>query len=1286
MKKPTEKGKKLQQSFKNHTKRHRKAQPHQLISTKIKILVPAFLSLLQHTLSLTHWFDIKEDGKEVYSGAIAGPAGEYVFQGKTRSFTTYLIDWSAGTTSVAKEITLSTAIAHNNWINGGKVKLIGDAAQNVMMTSQSAQRFNIMPGKAITAHRYITNVGPLYTFSHPRHITNTTFFIFGCISCHAKRFYRAYNYTSNALTRFSVTYDSRAYGVIYQTGWLMISSTNTDKRTVFDYTRGYIGGANRTTDTHTKTGDNLEVAFMAPEDGRLYYTVFAEATKILYTVKFIDGSEHLNHNIGVELGGTATSLIWVYDTDLVVVTSASTTILLLDFMDKTKTTAQAIVRTINIPSGGEILNSAVWLDKRALFVSMSTGDQSSVFRIATADQPCSDLCATCHDLYRKQCLTCKPNSSPGTEPNTCKCDSNYFEVVVSYTDRKCVQCHPICQECNGLEDDKCTSCKDPNGVYNGDGTCGCKDGYYLSGAVCVACDESCLTCSAGGASACLTCDQSKGRYKDGTTCPLCHTNCLTCATGAENQCLSCDPTKSRYKVGTTCPLCDSSCLECTGPGPNACSKCDAPKSKYLSGTQCLGCHAECLECSGPESTDCTKCDQSKGVYLSGGSCVPCDSPCLECSAAGTTSCFKCDQSKGVYLKGTSCVPCDSPCRECTAGGLNSCFDCDQTKGVYLSGTSCLTCDSPCLKCSAGGLNSCSECDKTKAVYLDGTSCVDCDPRCLECDGAGSKDTCSKCDQSKGVYLDGKSCVPCDSPCLECTAGGLNSCFECDQSKGVYLAGSSCLTCHSSCKTCDGGSASSCLSCSQFGYFLREKTCVLCTEATEEDANALSGCPAFTQIGVEDEIDELVQNLTISFTPSFKSQMDDAELETANLTAKRLLEDFLEVKFKGTAGEVDLTLLEMSLNHSEPARTTLFVSFLEKLRFGKTEYIKISVKKGLILRTVEEDGATEASTASNPTPKTKKMVYFRLNFSKKIKLKEGPKSEEEAAVEAAQAAGAAASAAGAVVASVLVTLSSIFGNPASLVVYLVKFFNVIDGVSSFGNLNVRFGSRIETALNFIDSIKLPDISLFHNLSPFDDAEPDSVDSSAYQTVPRGSRGKMTHQNAQIFLASGQNFFFSLAIIGFWALMKVLERCLTPKSKLLGFISLVYRTLIGLVFFDFQAIAVAEISFSDFDRLSKAPSKFLISLFLSMGVTILILVELLSAVSLITNKRIMDAMSSKTGAKTPLPVQTLTPSQRMTFDKYTEVLDIKKSQQSQNSKKSKKSKILLFWWSSRPSDFL
>ena len=190
-----------------------------------------------------------------------------------------------------------------------------------------------------------------------------------------------------------------------------------------------------------------------------------------------------------------------------------------------------------------------------------------------------------------------------------------------------------------------------------------------------------------------------------------------------------------------------------------------------------------------------------------------------------------------------------------------------------------------------------------------------------------------------------------------------------------------------------------------------------------------------------------------------------------------------------------------------------------------------------------------------------------------------------------------------------------------------------------------------------SLEIPKIKFLAKLSPIKDSEPESKDSSAYQTVISGSKAKISEENEQIFLASGQNFFFSLVIVASWVFMTVFEQCLSSNNRFLWIISFIYRTTIGLMFFDFESITVAEIAFFDYKRAGEIVARFKHSLLLSVITLILILVELLSSMIIIPEK--VKKMRTAGGAikkKQEDFDSVLTPSSQMIFEKYTEVVDL------------------------------
>ena len=164
------------------------------------------------------------------------------------------------------------------------------------------------------------------------------------------------------------------------------------------------------------------------------------------------------------------------------------------------------------------------------------------------------------------------------------------------------------------------------------------------------------------------------------------------------------------------------------------------------------------------------------------------------------------------------------------------------------------------------------------------------------------------------------------------------------------------------------------------------------------------------------------------------------------------------------------------------------------------------------------------------------------------------------------------------------------------------------MSNLGNLNVEFGVKIQAALAFIDSIELPELTFLARLSPLKDGEWDSQDSSAHQTLLRGSRGKIKNRNGDVFLGSGKNFIFSLLVLVLGVgIVPALACCLNKKSKTLRMASSIYKTLIGVLFYDYQMIVVTEIAMMDYSGLTKLPFRFWVSLTLSISTLVLILFE-------------------------------------------------------------------------------
>ena len=900
--------------------------------------------LINSIKGITHWFNIMTATKPVLSIAKTGPNLEYIVQGRKRDWVTYSINWDSGTFNNLREFQ-----RYSNQLNLGG-GLNADRSYNVILTDKRVVRFNMKPGGTggqETMQLYPIATGTSYA-SAATAINTVYFFVTRSLQSN-DGFYRLHVDRITDIERYPFTSPSNAYGVISGTGWLLISGWNIGHRTLIDYTNGYVGGTNSSVATHTKTGHKQEKGFMSPEDGRNFYVVLAEQTGFMYTFTSVEGQEHLSYDFDADLGDKPNRVAWVYDTDFCFITSKTRVILLVDFMDKNKDKNNAMT-LLGLQDGAISTKPVLWSDKRVVIFSNVQSAKSEVYRISTSKQPCSDLCSTCHDLYRNRCLTCKPHSSPHPSANGCICDSNYYEAPVSFTRKQCVQCSLMCLECSGPEATHCTSCKDQNMEVKGDGSCGCKDGFYPSGTTCQPCDSSCLTCSAGG----------------------------------QNSCLSC------------------------------------------SGSRLFGQSNNCISCPEEESSE---------------------------------------------------------------------------------------------------------------------------------------------------------------------------------------------------------------------------------------------CPQPTQIEAPLEIEELTKNLTITFTPSLGSQLGFSA-SPSWLTAEVLLKDHLKVAYKNNTEsmETELTILIKTLNHSDPMKTTLFLSYSEELQYAQTEYIKIAVKHPVLFKSPISD------------PPNQKMVYFKSQWSKKINITK--RSNEinqkiQKSLEEAERYGKVASITLFASCAAWISVAACFGRGTTSIFYLIRLFNIIDIISSLGHINVNFGSNIEVVLRFLENIKIPEIEFLVRLSPIEGSE----DSNAYQIVARGSRAKMTTENSQLLIISGQNFVFSISIVASWVIKSILEQCLSPQSLLLKIASLIHVTLIGLMFFEYQSICGAEIAFFGYSRIRKTEAKFLFSLVLSMSIMTLILAEILSTVNIFNQKgreaktfqknskiEKIDTQNNKRNKNNDKVDDSVreTPSEGLLLEKYTEVLDLEKVQ--------------------------
>ena len=333
--------------------------------------------------------------------------------------------------------------------------------------------------------------------------------------------------------------------------------------------------------------------------------------------------------------------------------------------------------------------------------------------------------------------------------------------------------------------------------------------------------------------------------------------------------------------------------------------------------------------------------------------------------------------------------------------------------------------------------------------------------------------------------------------------------------------------------------------------------------------------------------ELENNFTIIFSPSLQSPSPNQLISTPS--AKNLLAKHLSLMYKkNEENEKPLTIQEKKLTH-ESNQSFLFIRFLEKMRYNSTEYIKLSVLDPWLYRSPQKEP-------------NQKVIYLK---EQEYKISIDEKKERTVGKHLKQAANLIK-----VVISVTASLSilakvcSIAGGTS---VYLIKFFNIIDIISNLSKLNVEFGPNLELVIKFIENVSIPEIKFLAKLSPLEDSNIDDPDVNAYQLLPRGSRGKITTSNREIFIASGQNFIIGTFIIVLRTIQILLGFCLDKKSRILGFVTFLYQMVFGIMFFDYQFICTSEISLFYYHTHRKNPFKFTLSLLLSIFLLLLIIYD-------------------------------------------------------------------------------
>lgn len=255
-------------------------------------------------------------------------------------------------------------------------------------------------------------------------------------------------------------------------------------------------------------------------------------------------------------------------------------------------------------------------------------------------------------LYKSNCWARCPAGTFGTTTNDaactlickpvnkkCKSDGEYSVAEpTASSDRVCHECHGDCASCTGPDPWQCLECpnnreKHSDGAADRPGICfskRCGEGMYATEAgACVACDNSCATCS--------------GKQKD--------------------QCISCTDNTFLH-VNVTGKFCVPTCPDYYGVlGPEggssrSCKRCD--KSKC---TACAGLASHCTSCRGRELGQ---------KYLLNGRCIE--------------TCPDGFYAAGSITDGFVCERCLDPCRTCRPNQNDFCLSCLEGFFLHEEGT------------------------------------------------------------------------------------------------------------------------------------------------------------------------------------------------------------------------------------------------------------------------------------------------------------------------------------------------------------------------------------------------------------------------------------------------------------------------------------------------------------------------------------------------------------------------------------------------------------------------
>ena len=340
--------------------------------------------------------------------------------------------------------------------------------------------------------------------------------------------------------------------------------------------------------------------------------------------------------------------------------------------------------------------------------------------------------------------------------NLLKCKEGYI-----LNDKKCeknITCYERCETCSEesqtIDNQKCTSCKSPFLLENGNCVDNCSPNYekiFIDNKyICEYChDDQCQnfelnTCN------CLFCKYEHYFVNISKKCESCNGNCANCIE-TSTKCTSCWGENFLYNY--TCYTCeDNSKCESFFDGGCECEKCK--DGFYNLNHQCKSCVNNCKTCS--NSSECEIC-QDNYFLDSKGQCIECPTTCAT-KKSDNCQCETCIE--GYFMNSSKkCQECDiTKCKNCE-GNADNCIECKENYFFNELGK-CEQCDEKCKTCSKEKTN-CTSCDDGFFLTTE-NKCGKCDSKCLTCSGGGVSEclSCNKSDEYKYLIFDdyNKTCV------------------------------------------------------------------------------------------------------------------------------------------------------------------------------------------------------------------------------------------------------------------------------------------------------------------------------------------------------------------------------------------------------------------------------------------------------------------------------------------------------------------------------------------------